>query len=85
MTTLSRTELIGKLDDMIHASLKDYITADQPLAILDFPDIRNCGDSAIWLGEIEPYVEELFFDRKAEVDRFRWREVRARIQPQPTA
>jgi 5-methylcytosine-specific restriction protein B len=40
---------------------------------------------AIWLGEIEPYVEELFFDRKAEVDRFRWREVRARIQPQPTA
>jgi 5-methylcytosine-specific restriction protein B len=34
---------------------------------------------AIWRGEIEPYIEELFFDRKAEVERFRWDAVRDRV------
>ncbi|MGO8019861.1 polysaccharide pyruvyl transferase family protein, partial [Rhizobium leguminosarum] len=35
---------------------------DEPLAILDFPDIRNCGDSAIWLGEIA-YLKDRFGKR----------------------
>jgi len=34
---------------------------------------------AIWHGEIEPYLEELFFDRAALVDQFRWSRVRERI------
>jgi len=57
--TVSRTELIAKLDGMIHASLKDYVDPDQQIAILDFPDIRNCGDSAIWLGEVA-YLKKYF-------------------------
>ncbi|UWU25475.1 polysaccharide pyruvyl transferase family protein (plasmid) [Rhizobium sp. CB3060] len=52
MTLQSNRALIAKLDNMIHDCLKDYICRDEPLAILDFPDIRNCGDSAIWLGEM---------------------------------
>jgi hypothetical protein len=30
---------------------------------------------AIWEGEIEPYLEEFFFDRLDKVDPFRWREL----------
>lgn len=48
----SRLDLIARLQGMIHDCLKDCVSADEPLAILDFPDIRNCGDSAIWLGEM---------------------------------
>lgn len=44
--------LIARLASMIDDCLKEFIAPDEPLAIVDFPDIRNCGDSAIWLGEI---------------------------------
>ena len=44
--------LIARLQGMIHDCLRRYLVDDEPLAILDFPDIRNCGDSAIWLGEM---------------------------------
>jgi exopolysaccharide biosynthesis predicted pyruvyltransferase EpsI len=43
--------LIGNLQNLIHDCLSEYIS-DAPLAILDFPDIQNVGDSAIWVGEI---------------------------------
>lgn len=62
MTQQSPKELIAKLDGMIHDCLKDYVSAAEPLAILDFPDIRNCGDSAIWLGEMA-YLEKRFGKR----------------------
>jgi hypothetical protein len=35
---------------------------------------------AIWSGEIEPYIEELFFDRRQEVEPFRWVAIRDRVQ-----
>jgi pyruvyl transferase EpsO len=38
---------------MIDECLRGYVVPGLPLAILDFPDIRNCGDSAIWMGEID--------------------------------
>jgi exopolysaccharide biosynthesis predicted pyruvyltransferase EpsI len=60
--------LIAKLRDMIHDCLKDYVSKDEPLAILDFPDIRNCGDSAIWLGEMA-YLRDRFGKRPAYVSR----------------
>lgn len=47
-----RLSLITRMADLIHDRLKDLISPDEKLALLDFPDIRNCGDSAIWLGEI---------------------------------
>jgi 5-methylcytosine-specific restriction protein B len=34
----------------------------------------------IWQLEIEPYLEEIFFDRPEEVDLFRWERVRGELQ-----
>lgn len=48
----SRLDLISDLQSKIHRSLAGYIREDQHLSIVDFPDIKNCGDSAIWVGEI---------------------------------
>jgi pyruvyl transferase EpsO len=43
-------KLIGDLQARIHSCLDEFITGE-PIAIVDFPNIRNVGDSAIWLGE----------------------------------
>ncbi len=42
---------IAELQNKIDAVLSPLVGTD-PLAIVDFPDIRNVGDSAIWVGEI---------------------------------
>ncbi|AYG61631.1 polysaccharide pyruvyl transferase family protein [Rhizobium jaguaris] len=68
MTLQSNQTLITKLEGMIHDCLKDYISHDEPLAILDFPDIRNCGDSAIWLGEMA-YLKKRYDKRPTYVSR----------------
>lgn len=68
MPPQSNLELIERLDGMIHECLKDCIPAGEPLAILDFPDIRNCGDSAIWLGEMA-YLGRRHGKRPAYVSR----------------
>ncbi|RUV77220.1 MAG: exopolysaccharide biosynthesis protein [Mesorhizobium sp.] len=70
MTLETPPVLIARLQDMIHDCLKDYVRADEPLAILDFPDIRNCGDSAIWLGEMA-YLKDRYGKRPAYVSRMR--------------
>ena len=36
--------------------------------------------AGIWRMEIEPYLEEYFFDRPEEVDAFRWEQVQQRLQ-----
>jgi pyruvyl transferase EpsO len=64
----SHLGLIARLKGMIHDCLDDYVSDDEPLAILDFPDIRNCGDSAIWLGEMA-YLREHYGKRPAYVSR----------------
>jgi exopolysaccharide biosynthesis predicted pyruvyltransferase EpsI len=43
--------LITELQGKIRSCLGEFVTRF-PVALLDFPDIRNVGDSAIWLGEI---------------------------------
>lgn len=65
-----RLNLINKLQSQIHACLSDYIKPDKALAILDFPDIKNCGDSAIWLGEMA-YLRDKFGKRPDYVSRMR--------------
>jgi 5-methylcytosine-specific restriction protein B len=40
---------------------------------------------AIWESEIEPYVEELLYDRRKDVERFRWSAVEARARPEVLA
>ena len=47
----SAPALINTLQEQIHACLAEFFTG-APFAIVDFPNIRNVGDSAIWLGEI---------------------------------
>jgi len=68
MVTESRLALIARLQDGIHDCLKAHVPAGEPLAILDFPDIRNCGDSAIWLGELA-YLAARHGKRPAYVSR----------------
>ena len=68
MPLKSHVALIAELNDKVHACLKDLISEEEPLAILDFPDIRNCGDSAIWLGEMA-YLQERYGKRPAYVSR----------------
>jgi pyruvyl transferase EpsO len=50
VTTLAPLKLIADLQSKIHACLDQFITGE-PIAVVDFPNIRNVGDSAIWLGE----------------------------------
>jgi len=52
MPTESNLAVIARLNGVIHDCLKDLISADQPVAMVDFPDYRNVGDSAIWLGQM---------------------------------
>jgi pyruvyl transferase EpsO len=52
MTSKSNLVLIAELQDMIHDCLKDYVSGDEPVAMVDFPDYKNVGDSAIWLGQM---------------------------------
>ena len=68
MALESTVALLSRLRDEIHACLKDQISPDQPVAILDFPDYRNCGDSAIWLGEMA-YLREYHGKQPAYVSR----------------
>jgi exopolysaccharide biosynthesis predicted pyruvyltransferase EpsI len=51
MTTLSHLTLIDDLQAKIHECLAEFITG-APIAIVDFPNIRNVGDAAIWIGQI---------------------------------
>ena len=37
----------------------------------------------IWALEVEPYLAELFFDRPAEMEAWRWSVIRARVLPKP--
>lgn len=52
MPTESNLALIARLNGIIHDCLKDLISTDEPVAMVDFPDYRNVGDSAIWLGQM---------------------------------
>ncbi|WP_420143853.1 polysaccharide pyruvyl transferase family protein [Sphingobium sp.] len=54
-------ELIARLQGQIHDCIGRYI-GDAPIAVVDFPDIRNCGDSAIWVGEMA-YLRDRFGKR----------------------
>ena len=54
--------LITELQDMIHDCLKNYVSNDEPVAMVDFPDYKNVGDSAIWLGQMA-YLSSRFKKR----------------------
>ncbi len=52
MTTKAADQLVGELSSRFARTLDDALPPG-PLALVDFPDHSNVGDSAIWLGEIE--------------------------------
>ncbi len=60
--------MLAGLKEQIHACLKDLVPADGPLAVLDFPDYRNVGDSAIWLGQMA-YLRDHYGKLPAYVSR----------------
>ncbi|MGK6314545.1 polysaccharide pyruvyl transferase family protein [Neorhizobium sp. DT-125] len=66
MSGVQQSELITRLQDRTHDCLKKFVKPEEPIAILDFPDIRNCGDSAIWLGEMA-YLQHRYAKRPAYV------------------
>ena len=44
--------LIEEMQEKTNRILKSLVSNVQEVPILDFPDIKNVGDSAIWLGEV---------------------------------
>jgi exopolysaccharide biosynthesis predicted pyruvyltransferase EpsI len=48
----SRSVLIAQMQDKTHDCLREYLATDEPIAMVDFPDYKNVGDSAIWLGQM---------------------------------
>ena len=44
---------VGELQEILRTRLTALLPAGQPWAMLDFPAHRNCGDSAIWLGQYQ--------------------------------
>ena len=67
MQPVSASDLIARLQAQIDACLSPFIN-EAPIALVDFPDIRNVGDSAIWLGEIT-YLMQRFGKRPDYVSR----------------
>jgi exopolysaccharide biosynthesis predicted pyruvyltransferase EpsI len=49
--TEAKKQYIAHIQGLIHEALGPCVTSE-PFALLDFPDIKNVGDSAIWVGEI---------------------------------
>lgn len=70
MPPVTHLELIQNLQDATHECLGSYVDRDMPVAVLDFPDIKNCGDSAIWLGEMA-YLRDKFNKRPSYVSRMK--------------
>ena len=64
----SHTTLIAHLNDRIHDCLEDLVSPEEPVAFLDFPDYTNCGDSAIWLGQMR-WLQDRYGKRPAYVAR----------------
>ncbi len=68
-----KSNIIENLQDRIVSIIDPYIPADGKIAIVDFPDIRNCGDSAIWVGEIKYLksrhgISPAYVSRMADLD-----------------
>ena len=52
-------QAFDRLSGLYQAAVGPFLEADQPFALMDFPDHPNIGDSAIYVGELA------FFDTHA--------------------
>ncbi|MCH2547814.1 MAG: polysaccharide pyruvyl transferase family protein [Alphaproteobacteria bacterium] len=55
---LDHNTVITQLQEKIKQALAPLIADNEPVALLDYPNHSNVGDSAIWLGEIA-YLREM--------------------------
>jgi 5-methylcytosine-specific restriction protein B len=55
-------------DEDYHLGISFFLTAELPEHIED-----------IWRMEIEPYLEEYFFDQRDKLSRFRWDAIKGRV------
>lgn len=62
------TEINAQIEDDYQIGPAFFLTPDLPRVLPD-----------IWQTEIEPYLDELFFDRRERVAAWRWPQVRARL------
>lgn len=79
-----RIDKISEMQRLIAKAI-DPLIDERPLALVDFPDIRNCGDSAIWLGEMA-YLADTHGKRPSYVSRmhdFSPSELRKRVPEGP--
>jgi len=74
MTDPATTEL-ERLRGTLRTRLTELLPSGQPWTMLDFPNHRNCGDSAIWLGQYQA-AEWLDSDVVAVLDRVTHRQDR---------
>ena len=52
MSTEPRDPLIASLRERIDEALGPHLPTDRPVALVDYPNHPNTGDSAIWMGEV---------------------------------
>lgn len=70
------TSEVYEYSKLIEDALDPLIPTGAPIALFDFPNYSNVGDSAIWLGEIKylknnhPQSEIIFCDCKTRLDKF---------------
>ncbi|RCW76031.1 polysaccharide pyruvyl transferase family protein [Pseudorhodoferax soli] len=77
-------EYIAAMQGKIHDVLGPLI-GKAPMAIVDFPDIRNVGDSAIWLGEIA-YLKQHYHkspDYVSKIEDFSDRQLERKVPQGP--
>jgi 5-methylcytosine-specific restriction enzyme B len=74
--------LVGRLTTVLQAVNALIGDPHYALGVSYFltPDLAGSLES-IWRMEIEPYLEEQFFDRRERVEQFRWDRVRERLEP----
>ncbi len=55
---ISNTDLVSSLKEKIHKVLRPLVPSGSTVALLDFPNHSNVGDSAIWFGE-KTYLRDI--------------------------
>jgi pyruvyl transferase EpsO len=67
----------------LHRTLRPLIDTSLPIALLDFPNYANVGDSAIWLGE-KRYLEMIGVDRHVMIETYSNRQRLPSLSPETT-
>jgi MoxR-like ATPase len=75
---LPAESLVGALRQVNEAIGERHYEVGISFFLMDGSNLRKTLE-AIWTGEIEPYLEEYFFDQPTKVDALRWNTLRASV------